>query len=82
MHDGRPWKVHFAIPGREPAVLPFDTPTPEEALAQAKTFIREIVALTEPDGAITYTISVFPTGYRKGDESIVAEDITLITHRR
>lgn len=82
MHDGRPWKVHVDIPGRELAVLPFDLPTPEEALREAKVLTREAIALTEPEGAITYTVSVFPSGYRKGDESIVAEEITLITSRR
>jgi hypothetical protein len=82
MRDGRPWKVHVDVPGRQLTVLPIDVPTPEEALAEAKTLVRETIALTEPEGAIVYTISVFPSGYRRGDESLVAEEITLITSRR
>lgn len=81
MTDGRPWKVHFETPDRQepPIVLPIDTPTPQEALTEAKTLVRELHMPTEQPGASTYTLSVFPTGYRKGDESLVAEIVTLVT---
>lgn len=80
----RPWKVHVDVAGRPgPAlVLPVDLPSPEEALRHAKDLMREVVLLSEESGGGEYTVSVFPSGYRAGDLSLVAEKVTYATMRR
>ena len=84
MTNMRPWKVHVAVEGRQgPAlVLPVDLPSPEEALRHTKDLMREVVLLTEQPGGGQYTVSVFPSGYRAGDRSLVAEKVTYATMRR
>jgi hypothetical protein len=77
------WKVHVAVEGRtgKPLVVPVASATPREALEQVKEGMREILMLSEQPGGSEYTISVFRPGYRKGDESVLAEKVTLVTMR-
>lgn len=84
MHETRPWKVHVEFAGRpgKPLVLPVALPTAEEALQLVKGAVRDILLASESPGGSEYTISVFPPGYRAGDESTVAETVTLVTMRR
>ncbi|WP_055693404.1 hypothetical protein [Streptomyces prasinopilosus] len=76
------WKVHVTFEGREgePLVLPVLSTSPRDALDQVKTGIRETLLGEEPGGS-EYTVSVFPPGYRAGDESVLAEKVTLVTMR-
>lgn len=77
----RPWKVHVDIAGvpGPPLVLPVPLPSAREALDYVKGSVRETLWATYGAGGSEYTVSVFPSGYRAGDASTLAEKVTLVT---
>jgi hypothetical protein len=80
IHQSKPWKVHVTVAGvpGPPLVIPVPVPTAREALDRVKGSMREVLGSTYGAGATEYTASVFPSGYRAGDESVLAEKVTLV----
>lgn len=78
------WSVQVAVEGQtgKPLAVRIEAPSPEAALQQMRDAMREIRLLSEEPGGSEYTISVFHPGYRKGDLSVIAEKVTLVTMRR
>lgn len=80
----RRWSVHVDFAGldRAPLILRVPLETPEEALEFVKASVRDALLASEGPGGSEYTVSVFAPGYRAGDESVLAEKVTLVTMRR
>lgn len=78
------WSVHveFAGVAEPPLALRVPVASPDEALGVVKESVRDILLASEEPGASEYTISVFRPGYRAGDQSVLAEKVTLVTMRR
>ena len=78
------WSVHvdFAGATEQPLELRVPVASPEEALEFVKESVRDILLASEEPGGSEYTISVYQPGYRAGDESVLAEKVTLVTMRR
>lgn len=77
------WSVHvdFAGATEQPLVLRVPLSSPQEALGFVKESVRDILLSSEETGGSEYTISVFRPGYRVGNESVLAEKVTLVTMR-
>lgn len=74
------WSVHVDFAGIErPLILSVPLESPEAAMQFVKESVRDILLAGEGPGGSEYTISVFAPGYRVGDESVLAERITLVT---
>lgn len=80
----RPWSVHVDFAGldRTPLILHVPLDTAEEALEFVKASVRDVLLASEEPGGSEYTVSAFAPGYRAGDESVLAEKVTLVTMRR
>lgn len=74
--------VDFTGATEQPPALRVPVESPEEALKFVKESVRDILLASEEAGGSEYTISVYQPGYRAGDESVLAEKISLVTMRR
>lgn len=81
MTHSKLWKVHVDVAGvpGPPLVLPVPVPSAREALDLVKASVREELWAVHGAGGSEYTVSVFPSGYRAGDCSVLAEKVTLVT---